>query len=102
MTLLASFKRELRSKASPEKAKILQRFFKTGRGEYAEGDIFLGVVVPETRKLVKKYKNITLKDTIKLLRSKIHEERLSALLLLVDKYKVHSTVVYDLYLKNTK
>lgn len=82
----------------------MQGFFKTGKGGYAEGDIFLGVVVPETRKLVKKYKNIALKDAVKLLRSKIHEERLAALLILVDKFQTDQgkEEIYNLYLKNTK
>ena len=90
---------------SEEKAKILQRFFKTGPGEYGEGDMFIGVGVPELRKLVKEYPDITLKESVQLLRSLIHEERMLALLILVDKYsKGNESVkkkIYKLYLQNT-
>ena len=86
--MLTSLEKELKIKANPEKAKILQRFFKTGPGEYGEGDVFLGIVVPEIRKLVKKYSNLKIKEIIKLLHSKIHEERLTALLIMVNKFQV--------------
>ncbi len=52
-------KDDLRSQASTEKAKILQRFFKTGAGEYGEGDVFIGVTVPNIRSLCKKYKDVS-------------------------------------------
>ena len=55
-------KEELVKKANQDKAKILQRFFKTGKGEYGEGDIFLGITVPELREIARKYKEINLKD----------------------------------------
>lgn len=106
MLTLANLKRELKAKANPEKAKILQRFFKTGPGEYGEGDIFLGITVPETREIVKKYNNLTLKDTEKLLHSKIHEERLISLLILVHNFgkgsEKEKKKIFNLYLKNTK
>ena len=104
MLTLLDFKKELKTKASSKKAKILQRFFKTGPGEYSEGDVFLGVVVPEIRKLVKKYSNLKIKEIIKLLHSKIHEERLTALLLMVNKFQTEENKekIYNLYLKNTK
>jgi 3-methyladenine DNA glycosylase AlkD len=104
MLTLLNLKKELKTKASFKKAKILQRFFKTGPGEYGEGDVFLGVVVPEIRKLVKKYSNPETKEIIKLLHSKIHEERLTALLIMVDKFQTEKNKenIYNLYLKNTK
>jgi 3-methyladenine DNA glycosylase AlkD len=97
---------KLQQLGSEEKASILQRFFKTGPGEYGEGDVFIGVKVPELRKLVKEYQDITL-DTVKqLLSSLIHEERMLALLILIDKYsKGNDTVkkkIYELYIQNTK
>ena len=70
-----------------KKAKELQRFFKTGPGEYGEGDTFLGIRVPETRKLAKRYRNITIDESEQLLQSSIHEERLLALIILVQKTK---------------
>ncbi len=77
----------LRQYASPERANISQRFFKTGLGQYGEGDIFIGVTVPDTRKVAKQFSDISLKEIHKLLQSKIHEERLLALLILVEQFK---------------
>ena len=81
------FKKDLRKYADPTKAEILQRFFKTGKGEYGSGDIFLGISVPQQRQIAMKYRDMPLAEVAKLLREKIHEYRLSALILLVDKYK---------------
>lgn len=92
--------------ADPKRAKILSRFFKTGKGQYGEGDIFLGIAVPEQRKLAKKYFDISLDEIQKLLSSKIHEYRLTSLFILVDKYKKADEQgkkkTFDFYLKNTK
>ena len=85
---------------------MLRRFFKTGTGEYAEGDIFLGITVPVLRKMAKQFKDIELKSAIGLLRSSIHEERLLALLILILKYRGSNEKgkqkIYRAYLKNTK
>ena len=86
MNRLDDARRQLRKYADKEKAKVLLRFFKTGPGEYAQGDIFLGVMVPFTRKVVKEFQDLPLADVIKLLRSKIHEERLLALFILVHQF----------------
>lgn len=104
MSELSELKKELRSKASPKKAEILQGFFKTGEGEYGEGDVFLGVTVPESRITAKKYASLKLEDTIKLLHSEIHEERLTALLIMVNKFQAgeEREKVYNSYLQNTK
>ncbi|KKS44728.1 MAG: alkylation repair enzyme superfamily protein [Parcubacteria group bacterium GW2011_GWA2_42_18] len=100
------FKKEIRKKGNVKRAKLLQRFFKTGKGEYGEGDFFMGITVPEIRKLAKKYNDLGLKDIKKLLGSKFHEERLTALLILVDKFKTgdnnQKRRIFDCYLKNTK
>lgn len=97
---------EIKKKANLEKAKILTRFFKTGKGEYGEGDIFLGVTVPDIRSITKNYQDASLSEIEKLLKNKYHEVRLAGLLLLVIKYKIgnekEKKVVFDLYLKNTK
>jgi len=101
---LDDLKLDLRKEANSEKAKIFQRFFKTGRGEYGEGDIFLGIPVPKQRKIAMKHKLLALKDVQLLLKSKIHEERLTALLILVNNCKKseNKSEIYDFYLKNTK
>jgi 3-methyladenine DNA glycosylase AlkD len=87
MPKLGDLNKELKQKANPKKAKDLMRFFKTGMGEYGEGDIFLGIMVPESRKLAKKYSDLPLKEISKLIKSKYHEARLVALLILVHNYK---------------
>ena len=120
MTKLNHLKLDLKKLANPKKAKILQRFFKTGKGEYGEGDIFLGVVMPLQRKVVKKYLDLSLGDIEKLLSSKIHEERMTGVLILVKKYEkgppspirrgsglrgVSASPrkeIFELYLKNAK
>lgn len=72
----------------PEKAAFLPRFFKTGKGEYGEGDQFIGVAVPEQRKVAREYfSKITLKELSELLSSEIHEHRLTALLMLISKFE---------------
>lgn len=87
MSLINHLKKELRQKQSFEKAKVLQRFFKTGPGEYGEGDVFLGIVVPELRKLAKAYVSLDFSDLTRLLQSPIHEERMLSLLILIQKYQ---------------
>ncbi len=103
---LRGFLREIREKADPEKAKMLLRFFKTGPGEYAEGDRFLGVVVPVQRELVKKYSSLTQKEIFKLVRSPIHEERLSGLLIWVEQFRRggerEKQTIFRAYLKHTR
>ena len=99
--MLKNLKRDLQKLAYPEKAEILQRFFKTGKGQYGQGDIFLGITVPDQRKVSKKYINLNLNNLEKLLHSKIHEHRLVALLILVEKYKKDNRKIYNFYLKNT-
>ncbi len=101
---LLRLKEELRSKANPKKAKILRGFFKTGKGEYGEGDVFLGVIVPESRTVAKKYASLKLADVIKLLHSEIHEERLTALLIMINEFQAGQDrgKIHHLYLKNTK
>jgi len=92
--------------ANEQIAEHSQRFFKTGKGEYGEGDIFLGIRVPLLRRLVKKYGGISIAEVRKLLHSKFHEERLLAVLMLVQLFKSADESVqkqvYDLYLENTE
>jgi len=83
----------------------LQRFFKTGPGEYGEGDVFIGLRVPQLRTLASRFEDLGIDDAVILLRSSIHEERLLALLILVHTYKRGSDLnkrkIFDLYLENT-
>ncbi|HRY62980.1 MAG TPA: DNA alkylation repair protein [Candidatus Paceibacterota bacterium] len=98
-------KAALKSAADPTKAKILKRFFKTGKGDYGAGDKFLGIIVPEQRKIANKFSGISLVETEALLQSKYHEERLTALLILVAKFNrgngQERKEVFDIYKKNT-
>jgi len=95
--------KKLRNK---EKAKLLQRYFKTGPGEYAEGDIFYGITVPALRALAGKFKDLELKDTIALLKSPVHEERFLALIILMARYRRSDIAgkknIYRIYLNNTR
>ncbi len=104
--MLSQLKKDLQNLKNPETAKTLQRFFKTGKGEYGEGDIFLGIKVPEQRKLSNKYKNLPLKEIQELLSGRIHEYRLTALFILTNKYtksnEKEKKEIVDFYLKNTK
>ncbi|MCR4284565.1 MAG: DNA alkylation repair protein [archaeon] len=99
--LKAALKKHTNLKKIPD----YQRFFKTGKGQYGEGDIFLGISVPVQRMIAKETeKRFSLDQTIKLLQSPIHEERLISLLILVEKYKKakNKKQIFNLYLKNAK
>lgn len=92
---------EVVSRENKDRALSSQRFFKTGKGQYGEGDIFLGLSVPECREIAKKYKEIDLEFLKSNLKSKFHEERLISLLILVEKYKENSDKrIVDFYLDN--
>ena len=101
-----TIRKELVSCSSKAKAKILQRFFKTGPGEYAEGDKFIGVKVPDIRSLAGKHVDLREKYVLDLLRSPIHEERLLALLVLIAKFEKSGSKekkqIYRVYLKNIR
>ena len=103
---LGALRRDLRAEADADDAVHLQRFFKTGPGQYGEGDRFLGVRVPVLRRLARGYRTLTADDALTLLQSKWHEERLLGLLLLVAMYQrgqgADKQVVYDAYLAHTR
>lgn len=103
---IATIRRELKDLANPEVASFLQRFFKTGPGQYGEGDRFLGIRVPQLRALVRRSRNLPIHVVLELLRSSWHEERLLALLLLVDRYHRGGSAardeIYLAYLANTR
>jgi 3-methyladenine DNA glycosylase AlkD len=101
MQLLA-VQRALRALADPAKARILRRFFKTGAGEYGEGDRFIGVTVPRIRRVAAAFADLSESGVATLLRSPCHEERLAALLILVRRFERGDAVaqkrVFRLYL----
>lgn len=104
--MLNLLKKELQELADEKQAEILQRFFKTGRREYGEGDIFLGIKVPIQRQIAKKYSGLSLPKIQELLKSGVHEHRLTGLIILSNKYKQagdeDKANIFDFYLKNTK
>ena len=97
----------IQDEASPTQARHLQRFFKTSKGEYGHGDVFLGVTVPQTRKIANEYKDLSLSQIDKLMASKFHEVRFCGLVILTLQFKSssESTVhkkIFDFYLKQVK
>ena len=103
---LQNIRQKLQTLGNKKDAAFHQRFFKTGPGEYGEGDVFLGVRVPELRKLVKQYPDAGLKEARQLLISPIHEERLLALLILVRDFSRENDGakkrIYEFYLAKTR
>ena len=97
---------DLQKLQDPERASILSNFFKTGKGEYGEGDIFLGIKVPELRKIAKKHSGVPLDDIGLLMKNNIHEYRLISLFILVLKYNKEDSngkkEIVDFYLSNIK
>jgi 3-methyladenine DNA glycosylase AlkD len=95
---------ELAKHASPNDATFLQRFFKTGPGQYGEGDVFIGIRVPQTRKICKQFVGLPLGEVQKLLDSPVHEHRLAGVIILSYQYpkadEKQKQAIYDLYLKN--
>ncbi|MBC8501264.1 MAG: DNA alkylation repair protein [DPANN group archaeon] len=102
--MLNQLKKELQKLSNPKKAAIMQRFFKTGPGEYGEGDVFIGPTVPEQRSIAKKYIDLDFKDIQILLNNKIHEYRLTGIFILVYKFQRASDKekkkIYNFYIKN--
>jgi 3-methyladenine DNA glycosylase AlkD len=96
---------ELRRLGTPERAKASAWFFKTGPGQYGEGDVFVGVAVPAQRKVAKQFRDLPLPEISRLLASPVHEERLTALFVLVDQFKRADEpgrlAIYDFYLAHT-
>ncbi len=98
--------KDLQDHSDPARAAASKRFFKTGPGQYGEGDEFLGVTVPAQRMIAKGHRDTSLADVTALLQSPVHEHRLTALILLVGQYRQADepgrTAIYDLYLANTR
>lgn len=102
--MLKKLRADLKKVSSPKKAKASAWFFKTGPGQYGEGDVFVGATVPKQREISKKYKDLGVVDIKRLLASKVHEERLIGLFILVLQYKGADDAgkgkIFDFYLKN--
>ena len=103
---LTEIRKAISKQKNPTQALVLQRFFKTGKGEYGAGDIFYGIKVPEQRTIAKQFKDLTFDDLKELIKSRVHEERLIAAFILVDQYKrgdeKKKKIIFDFYLKNRK
>ncbi len=102
---LVELRSALKTNADEERAKNLRWFFKTGPGDYGEGDIFIGIKVPLLRSIAKKHFDLTIDELQKLLSSEIHEERLAALMILVLRFpkstEKEKKIIFNFYLKNT-
>jgi len=106
MSRLALLQKELKNHGDKTQGAGLQRFFKTGPGQYGEGDIFLGLKVPLQRQIASKYQDFSLSDIKRLLASPIHEFRLSGLMILVGQYQAAPSLsakkkIVDFYLRHT-
>lgn len=106
MQKISDLKNELKKLVEPNQATKLQGYFKTGKGQYGEGDTFLGIKVPILRRVSKGFTNLKLKEVEKLLHSKIHEHRLVALFILTNKFysgdRDQKKEIFNLYIKNAK
>ena len=95
--------KELKSHIDPEKAAFYPRFFKTAKGEYGEGDVFLGVTVPNQRRVARQFRELPETEIVKLLDDRKHECRLTALFIMVEQYQRGDEAVRahlaDLYLR---
>lgn len=100
--MLNNLRKDLNKLKNQEKARILSNFFKTKEGEYGYGDVFLGLTSDQIKNIAKNYVNIDLKDLQELMNSKIHEERVASLRILVSRFKNNEKEIFDFYLKNTK
>ncbi len=105
MSRYSGLRKDLSRRSDPKRAAVLQRFFKTGPGEYAEGDRFLGITLPVMRSTVKSHLTLPLSQAKRLLCSKYHEERMAALLILVSQFKKGDEAlrkkIFSLYTSNT-
>lgn len=104
--MIQELQKQTKQLHDPAKAKLLAGFFKTGKGQYGEGDTFYGITVPASRKIAKQYVSMSFEEVAQLLESKIHEERLIALLILVQQYTKadpdQKKAICTFYLRHTK
>lgn len=104
--MISDLQKDLQKAANPSKAAALSRYFKTGHGQYGEGDVFLGITVPLQREIAKNYFGLTLEEIDALLTDPIHEYRLSALFILTTQYKKadrrKKEQIFNFYLAHTQ
>ncbi|MSP70169.1 MAG: DNA alkylation repair protein [Bacteroidetes bacterium] len=104
--MIQNLRKDVQALANPKKAKLVQGYFKTGPGQYGEGDIFLGLTVPQSRTIAVKYKDLAYLEISALLKSKNHEERFIALVILRQNYKYGNEKdrkkTYNFYLKHLR
>ncbi len=104
--MIHNLRKDVQALANPKKAKLVQGYFKTGPGQYGEGDIFLGLTVPQSRSIAVKYKDLAYLEISALLKSKNHEERFIALVILIHNYKYGNEKdrkkTYNFYLKHLR
>ena len=100
--MIKDLQKEIRRFTDPIRARNSTWFFKTGPGQYGEGDMFLGLNTPQMRSLSKKYRDLPLSGIQELIKSPYHEERSIAIQILVLQYPKNPKSIYDFYLKNTK
>ena len=104
--MIHNLRKDVQALANPKKAKLVQGYFKTGPGQYGEGDIFLGLTVPQSRSIAVKYKDLAYLEISALLNSKNHEERFIALVILIHNYKYGNEKdrkkIYNFYLKHLR
>lgn len=103
---LIELRKKIKSLGNPEISKTMKWFFKTGKGDYGEGDVFVGLKVPTQRKLAQEFRDLAFADLKMLLSSPVHEERLISLFILVDRFAKSSEkekqIIFRFYLKNRK
>lgn len=103
---LAELRKKIKALGSTDIAETMQWFFKTGKGEYGEGDVFAGLKVPTQRKLAREFRDLSLSDLKELLDSEVHEERLISLFILIDKYErgdeKEKKAIYAFYIRYRK
>ncbi|MGI6347955.1 MAG: DNA alkylation repair protein [Patescibacteria group bacterium] len=99
---LKDLEKTLLKNRDESQAKILARYFQTGPGQYGQGDVFLGISVAQQRAIVKNFFDLSLIDLESLLKSKIHEFRFTALLIMINQYQSGEKKIVKLYLKNLK
>jgi 3-methyladenine DNA glycosylase AlkD len=104
--MIEELQKETRKRGKKDRAALSQRYFKTGKGEYAEGDIFLGLTLIDVREIAKEYKDLPFNEIARLIKSKYHEERVVALVILTNIFKKGDEKtkekIFNFYLKNTK